>query len=174
MFREDNWREQTEPYPGVDSHVSNQGWEYIVFSSARVLPCYVTHLRWAVHPWRFQWIHNLAHERDIVLRKRRPRAFLAPGDVKRLKDERMARARKFFAYGFAPVEGNKLIIEDKSDSDDDEEGYGMHYGNNTIDFFEGKWQEQSNWDWKPIGLRRKDQYGRERRRDPELPDTESE
>ncbi len=44
MFREDNWRIQTEPYPGADSHVANEQYEYVVFDQAQILPCYVIHL----------------------------------------------------------------------------------------------------------------------------------
>lgn len=166
VFREDNWREQKEPYPGADSHVSNKGQEYIVFSNARILPCYVIHLHWGTStPKTFRWITKLVHNRrEGTVNKRRTAGVLAPGDVKRLKDERLARARKFFAYGFGPVEGNKLVIEDIADSDDDEEDYGWHYEQNNVDFFNGKGQEeQTIWDWKPNGLRMKDQYGRERR-----------
>lgn len=31
MFRDDNRRDQTEPYPVADSHVANKQYEYVVF-----------------------------------------------------------------------------------------------------------------------------------------------
>ncbi|KIK68260.1 hypothetical protein GYMLUDRAFT_35639 [Collybiopsis luxurians FD-317 M1] len=101
MFRSDNWREQTKPYPGSDSHIANNGYEYIVFNNAQVLPCYVVHLNWA----------NAAEADSFVANKLgRPsptkRPWLddfdlsCPGDRQRLKEERLAQARKFFAYGY--------------------------------------------------------------------------
>ena len=43
VSRDDNWRLLDEPMPGADSHVANDGYEYIVFNTAQVLPCYVIH-----------------------------------------------------------------------------------------------------------------------------------
>ncbi|KAI0471432.1 hypothetical protein F4859DRAFT_119687 [Xylaria cf. heliscus] len=46
ISRADNWRDQTEPYPGADSHVANDGKEYIVFSSSQIIPVYLIHIDW--------------------------------------------------------------------------------------------------------------------------------
>jgi Poly(ADP-ribose) polymerase catalytic domain len=169
VFREDNWREQNKPYRGADSHVGNEGQEYIVFSSAQILPCYVIHLDWGDSPTRtLQQIQYRANNRAKAAKNPWMAAALAPGDAKRLKEERLAQARKFFAYGFGPVEGNRIVIEDIADTSDDEEEYGEYYGQRAgVDFFDGTGQEQSIWDWKP-SRSRKDQYGRARRGDPEL------
>lgn len=173
VFRGDNWREQNKPYPGADSHVSNEGQEYIVFSAARILPCYVIHLDWGDSPLRtLQSIQLRANNRQKTVKNRWTATALAPGDAKRLKEERLARARKFFAYGFGPVDGNRIIVEDIADSSDDEEEYGLYYGRDTIDVFNGTGQDHSIWDWKPSKAKRKDQFGRARRGDPELTESE--
>lgn len=52
------------------------------------------------------------------MNKKKTTEAMAPGDVRRLREERLARARKFFAYGFGPVESNKLVVEDIADTDD--------------------------------------------------------
>ncbi|KAJ3719109.1 hypothetical protein DFJ43DRAFT_1159261 [Lentinula guzmanii] len=48
----------------------------------------------------------------------------SPGDRQRLKENRLAQARKIFAYGFEPVSGTSIVIEDITDIEDDEEDYG--------------------------------------------------
>jgi hypothetical protein len=175
IFREDNWRHQSKAYPGADSHVGNMGQEYIVFSAAQILPCYVIHLDWGDSPSRtLQQIRYRAQNRGKVSKNPWTATLLAPGDAKRLKEEKLAQARKFFAYGFGPVEGNRIIIEDIAGTSDDEEEYGEYYGQQTgVDFFDGTGQEQSIWDWKP-SRSRKDQYGRARRGDPELEEADDE
>jgi hypothetical protein len=170
VFREDNWRHQDKPYQGADSHVGNDGQEYIVFSAAQILPCYVIHLDWGESPLRtLQLIQHRANNRVKAVKNPWTATMLAPGDAKRLKEERLAQARKFFAYGFGPVEGNRIVIEDIADTSDDEEEYGEYYGQGAgVDFFEGKTGgEQSIWDWKP-DRSRKDQYGKARRSDQDL------
>lgn len=52
------------------------------------------------------------------MNKKKTTEAMAPGDVRQLREERLARARKFFAYGFGPVESNKLVVEDIADTDD--------------------------------------------------------
>jgi hypothetical protein len=42
----------------------------------------------------------------------------------RAKDERLAQAKRFFAYGFGPVAGKKVIVEEVGAVSDDEEDYG--------------------------------------------------
>jgi len=172
IFREDNWREQDKPYQGADSHVSNYGQEYIVFSAAQILPCYVIHLDWGEAPLRtLQQIQLRANNRVKPAKNPNPwtATVLAPGDAKRLKEERLAQGRKFFAYGFGPVDGNRIVIEEIADTSDDEEEYGEYYGQKaSVDFFDGvTGSEQSIWDWKSHKLR-KDQYGKARRADLDL------
>ncbi|KAI1745049.1 hypothetical protein F4680DRAFT_467285 [Xylaria scruposa] len=46
ISRAHNWREQTEPFKGADSHVANDGKEFIVFSPAQIIPVYLIHVDW--------------------------------------------------------------------------------------------------------------------------------
>ena len=146
MFWEDNWREQSKPYVNADSHVGNDGFEYIVFDSAQILPCYVLHLDWTeAHPEDVMdsLQAQIQQSKSLQRTHRKFKPELFPGEKQRLKEERLARARKFFAYGFGPVSGNKIIIEDIADTDDDEEEYGEYQG----DRLQGEVKERSVWDW---------------------------
>jgi len=153
MYSEDNWREQDEPYPGADSHVANSGQEYIVFNSGQVLPCYVMHVDWDDNDDVEEFLtQNLAvnnrgsgrpHPKlDITV--------LYPGDRARLKQERMAQASKFFAYGFGPVSGKNIVIEEVGEVDDDEEDYGEYQAQRV----EGEGTERGGgdvWRWGDVG-----------------------
>lgn len=50
---EDNWQEQSKPFPGANSHVDASRFQYIVFNRAQILPCYVIHLGWSRDNTRF-------------------------------------------------------------------------------------------------------------------------
>ncbi|KAE9407889.1 hypothetical protein BT96DRAFT_914259 [Gymnopus androsaceus JB14] len=101
---------------------------YRVFDNAQILPCYVVHLDWANGSEANDFIANKLAR--VSSSNKRPwldtNALSCPGDVQRLKAERLAQARKFFAYGFGPVSGSKIVIEDIADIDDDEEDYGEY------------------------------------------------
>lgn len=84
---------------------------------------------------------------------------MAPGDRQRAKEERLARGQKFFAYGFGPVSGRNLVIEDVAESSDDEEDYGDYQKLRL----QGELQEKSVWDWQLEGQIGMDQYGAERK-----------
>ncbi|KAJ7583193.1 hypothetical protein C8J56DRAFT_893928 [Mycena floridula] len=123
MFREDNWRDQNHPYPGSDSHVANNEKEYIVFDNAQILPCYVLHLDWGnVHDVDAFVLGQMTKKKHPKLSKEA----LSPGDVQRQKQERLAQAKKYFAYGFGPISGRNIVIEEIGEIDDDEEDYGEY------------------------------------------------
>ncbi|KAI2607296.1 ADP-ribosylation [Hypoxylon fragiforme] len=128
VSREDNWRDQTEPYPGSESHVANRNLEYIVFDSAQVLPVYVIHIDWGQD--------NLLHFKNIP---RDPTEFVPetqkthhrlveevrwPGDVQREKAASLARAAKYFPYGYGPATGGRFVVEEIGEVDEDDEEYG--------------------------------------------------
>jgi hypothetical protein len=163
IFRGDNWWDLSKPREGSDSHVGNNGLEYIVFDSAQILPCYVVHLNWGEQPSRtLEQVHTRAYRNS--LRPDMPLHLMAPGDKQRIKQEKLAQARKFFAYGYGPVSGNKIIVEDIASSDDDEEEYG-EYQASRIDNSDTFEPQESIWDWKPttlLGKKGADQYGKER------------
>jgi hypothetical protein len=161
VFRGDNWRDLSQPREGADSHVGNCEQEYIVFDSAQILPCYVVHLDWGEQPSRtLDQVQSLAAK--IKNGPKTALSQMAPGDLQRHKEERMAKARKFFAYGFGPVSGNKVIIEDIASDDDDEEDYGEYQGSRVdVDAQE----QHSFWDWQPktmLGKQAVDQYTKAR------------
>ncbi|THU89697.1 hypothetical protein K435DRAFT_781494 [Dendrothele bispora CBS 962.96] len=123
MYRKDNWREQSKPYPNSDSHIANDGQEYIVFDNAQILPCYVVHLHWATEEEADEYVwSNLGGNST----QSRTKSFNKRPWLQSLKQERLAQARKFFAYGFGPVSGKNIVIEDIADIDDDEEDYGEY------------------------------------------------
>ncbi|KAJ3847131.1 hypothetical protein EV368DRAFT_69349 [Lentinula lateritia] len=49
------------------------------------------------------------------------------------KENRLAHARKFFAYGSGPVSGSNIVIEDIADIEDDEEDYGEYQADRLDD-----------------------------------------
>lgn len=71
---------------------------------------------------------------------------LFPGDAQRLKQEKIARAAKFFAYGFGPVAGSHIVIEDMGEIDEDDEEYGEY----QKDRLAGKREEADIWNWGPL------------------------
>ncbi|KAF9078516.1 hypothetical protein BDP27DRAFT_14571 [Rhodocollybia butyracea] len=137
MYRNDNWREQSKPYPESDSHIANDGQEYIVFNNAQILPCYVVHLNWA----------NSSEADDFVSRKlgrsssKRPwlgTEVSCPGDLQRLKKERLA--------------------QDIADVDDDEEEYGEYQADRLDDV-----KDVDIWSFRLEGETEKDEYSYERK-----------
>ncbi|KAF5334856.1 hypothetical protein D9758_014299 [Tetrapyrgos nigripes] len=173
LSRADNWREQSRPYPGSDSHIANEGREFIVFDNAQILPCYVVHLDWGrggVDAESFV-LNNLngsartidgTTTRGIGNRRAWLKASedsISPGEKKRLKEERLAQAAKFFAYGFGPVSGKNIIIEDIADVDDDEEDYGEYQVDRLDDV-----QEVDIWGVKRLeGETEMDEYSVQRK-----------
>ncbi|KAF2807292.1 uncharacterized protein BDZ99DRAFT_447640 [Mytilinidion resinicola] len=167
---EDNWWSRDKPYPGADSHVSAPGNAYIVFNSAQILPCYVLHLDWTgstAEDTQNFLLNNLSTGTQGKKRRAVAETSMAPGDVLRLKQERLARAQKFFAYGFGPVSGRNIVIEDIGDIDDDEEDYG-DYQANRIDATST--QASNPWNWKLDGETAFDEYADARKGKPSKKD----
>ncbi|KAK2593552.1 hypothetical protein QQS21_008727 [Conoideocrella luteorostrata] len=131
MFREDDWRTQSKPYWGADSHIGNSNLEYIVFDPSQILPVYVIHLDWGDRNANFldyipddprQWTNR---------RTSKPHAKLSPehqyeGDKQRAKAAVLAKASKYFPYGFGPATGNKFVVEEVGEVSEDDEDYGEY------------------------------------------------
>ncbi|KAI0840903.1 hypothetical protein F5Y06DRAFT_262021 [Hypoxylon sp. FL0890] len=154
ISRADNWREQTVPYPGADSHVANRGLEYIVFDTAQILPVYVIHIDWGQD--------NAAHFMDlpsdpgnfVPTRKKRHAKLLDnirwPGDIQRERAAALARAAKWFPYGYGPSTGSKFVVEEIGDVDEDEEEYGDYQELRGEDI-----NDKTNldfWSWVKVGV----------------------
>ncbi|KAF2425818.1 ADP-ribosylation [Tothia fuscella] len=139
-----DWRKFNTARPGTDSHVGNNNLEYIVFDSAQILPCYVIHLDWHARPSR-TLLQLKSRAARLRINSEIPVDKIFPGDKQRYKAERLAQARKFFAYGFGPVSRNKIVIEDMADLDGDEEDYGEYQAERVDTYYGAK----SIWDWRP-------------------------
>ena len=164
----ENWRQQSEPVAGADSHVSPSRFEYIVFNRAQILPCYVIHLDWGRDNARFfediptnsqTWVNRQGNQ---TLKKLNPQ-YLGPGDIQRLQQAQMSRAAKWFPYGYGPATGRSFVVEEVGDVDEDEEDYGMY----QIDRInEVKGGGSNGWMWKDVpddGDMQKDEYYASRR-----------
>ena len=120
-----------KPIEGVDGHASHHGFEYVAFDQAQIVPCFVLHLDFSDK--RASELQKLAKQAANNINKlRKPRkkpAYMTPGEVQREEEERIARGKKFFAYGFGPVSGKNLVIEEVGQVDDDEENYGDYQKN---------------------------------------------
>lgn len=68
---------------------------------------------------------------------------LAPGDKQRIKEALVAKASKYFSYGYGPVAGSKIIIEEVGEVDEDEEEYG-EYQEERVERIECK---NDIWKW---------------------------
>ncbi|KAF8532809.1 hypothetical protein BDD12DRAFT_868305 [Trichophaea hybrida] len=147
MYRDDNWRDQNSPYPGADSHVANGGMEYVVFSPAQILPCYVMHLDWGEDN-----VRHIVDEDDEGL-------FGHVAQIRK-KQALAARAKKFFPFGFGTATGTRFVVEDVAEVEEDEEEYGEFQEMTVEGFGEGgegfwKWQERER-------MEKRDQYYLER------------
>jgi hypothetical protein len=166
VFNDGSWQNLSNPQTGADSHVGGHtGLEYIVFESAQILPCYVVHLDWHARPSKtLEQIRSRAlNVRSLGYAAKVAASQESPGEKQRKKEEKLAQARKYFAYGYGPVSGNRIIIEDVADSEDDEEEYGDYQANRIVD---KNYEAQSIWDWNPstqLGKNAVDQYSEERR-----------
>lgn len=168
---DENWRKQSKPLPGANSHVSPNRYEYIVFNRAQILPCYVIHLDWGRDNARFFqdipvnpqiWINR---QKAHAQKKLNPQT-LAPGDIQRFKEAQMSKAAKWFPYGYGPAKGTSFIIEEIGDVDEDEEEYGM-YQIDRVDKVEDNSNGGENfWVWGNLpedGDNRTDEYYHSRR-----------
>jgi hypothetical protein len=78
---------------------------------------------------------------------------LGPGDKQRLKEELIAKAAKYFPYGYGPATGTSFVVEEVGEVDDDEEEYG-DYQKARLDGVDG----EGNTFWElGLGDLRKDE-----------------
>jgi len=164
MYREDGWREHEEAFEGADSHIANDGMEYIVFNRAQTIPVYVVHLDWGVdNAEYFMRLPNdpaawAAAESSSDRRRRAVADKLAPqvscpGDVQRAKEAVFARAAKWFPYGFGPASGTRFIVEEVGEVSEDEEEYGEYQAlrvDERDDINGGNAAETNFWAWVKV------------------------
>ncbi|KAI4870019.1 ADP-ribosylation [Hypoxylon rubiginosum] len=144
---------RTEPCPRADSHVANRNLEYVVFDSAQILPVYVIHIDWGRD--------NVLHFRNLPVdpgnfvptqTQRHPRLIENvrwPGEVKRQKAGALARASKYFPYGYGPATRGRFVVEEVGEVDEDDEEYGEYQA------FRGEEiKDKTNldfWSWYKVG-----------------------
>ncbi|KAI1379283.1 ADP-ribosylation [Hypoxylon crocopeplum] len=153
VSREDNWRYQTKPYPEADSHVANRELEYIVFDTAQILPVYVIHIDWGQHN-ALHFVDLPSDPRNFVpARKRRHPKLLEdvrwPAEIQRQKAASLARASKYFPYGYGPATGGKFVVEEIGEVDEDDEEYGDYQALRGEEL-----KDKTNlnfWSWVKVG-----------------------
>ncbi|KAI1105845.1 ADP-ribosylation [Jackrogersella minutella] len=156
IWCQDNWRTQSEPYPGADSHVAYGGLEYIVFDTAQILSVYVVHIDWGrdniSHFGALPWdLFNFGPSRG-----RRYNELLESlhwcEDVKRERAAAFARASKWFPYGYGPSTGAKFVVEEVGEVDEDEE-YGDYQELNEFQWVgDGDKSTSDFWRWLKLGV----------------------
>lgn len=147
MTREDNWYLKTKPMEGADSHVGNNQMEYIVFDNSQILPCYVIHLDWGAENAKFFESISTDKANFVVAPKSHPKLLtvaVAPGDKQRQKEALIAKASKYFPYGYGPANGTSFVIEDVGEVDEDEEEYGDYQKLRVDETHENN----DFWDWE--------------------------
>ncbi|KAF6812423.1 parp domain-containing protein [Colletotrichum sojae] len=156
MFREDNWRQQSEPYEGADSHVANRELEYIVFDPAQIIPVYVLHLDWGAD--------NADHFANLPLDANQWKPRVSPaknklnvnegldsvyaGERQRARQAVFAKAAKYFPYGYGPATGGRFVIEEVGEVSEDEEEYGEYQAMRGKENDDETEKSQTNfWGW---------------------------
>jgi len=137
MTRDDGWRDQSEAFPGAHAHVANDMIECVIFDEAQIIPCYMIHFDLghdvATYITKFSlntapYINNYRAEQ----RKQRHASQKlgsetgGPGDAQRQKQALLAKAQKYFPYGFGAASGSNFVILDVAEVSEDEEDYGTY------------------------------------------------
>ena len=151
MYREDNWRTEDEVFDGADSHVGNRNLEYIVFEPSQIIPVYVVHLDWgednALH---FASIPSNASSwipvQSTKLHPKLAGGAVFAGDKKRAKEAALAKASKYFPYGYGPATGGRFVVEEVGEVSEDEEEYGT-YQAMRVEESEDKSASLNFWSW---------------------------
>ncbi|KAH7310486.1 hypothetical protein B0I35DRAFT_439131 [Stachybotrys elegans] len=154
VFRADEWRDNGRPLDGADSHVANEGYEYVVFDSAQVIPVYVVHLDWGAESSQYfanlpkdpaEWTLRRSTSKRLY-RDRLQTSKMLPGDRQRAKEAIYARAAKYFPYGFGPATGTKFVVEDVGEVSEDEEDYGDYQALRALEA-DGGASKTEFWSW---------------------------
>jgi hypothetical protein len=131
----------------ADSHVSPNGMEYIVFSPAQIIPCYVLHLDYGSeaakkHLEAFQKQAQKQLWSQIKLRSRVDSATQAdeinatPAAKQANKEALKVAASNWFPHGYGPATGTNFVIEEIGEVSDDEEDYG------EFQYLRGQWADE--------------------------------
>ena len=146
IFR--NW---SSPSDGYDSHVSYTGFEHIVFNSDQLLPLYVLHVTDGDPNLESFWNRRVQQGPPVnikqsfdVLAERKKTGIAEIDDSETNLTQAMQRkiitrlARKHFPLGFGPAAGNKFVVEEIAEVDDDEEDWGEYQTDRSAYVREGE------------------------------------
>jgi hypothetical protein len=139
--------------------MGNRDLEYIVFDAARILPVYVIHLDWGennkIHYIpidRSEWqasARNTSRQYSELDPTMAGASEMMPGDRQRAREAVMARARKWFPYGYGPKSDGNFVVEDVGEVSDDEEDYGEFQ---AMRLDEGTEEKNADyWSWVKAG-----------------------
>jgi hypothetical protein len=154
ITRDDEWYDESKPLEGADSHVGNNGVEWVVFNTAQVIPVYVIHLDWGAENVKFfseipqdpeAWTSRLSSSKRLNKRRIEGQAML-PGDRQRNKEAVYAKAAKYFPYGYGPATGTKFVVEEVGEISEDEEVYGDYQMLRAVET-DGKKANSGFWAW---------------------------
>jgi hypothetical protein len=133
------YRSRTSAFGGYDSHVSNTGFEYIVFNSGQLLPLYVLHVTNGDPNLESYWTRRVQQGPPVnikqsfdVLSERRKTGIAEIDESETYLTQAMQRkimtklAKKHFPLGFGPAVGDKFVVEEIGEVDDDEEEWGEY------------------------------------------------
>jgi len=122
---------------GYDSHVSETGFEYIVFNAAQLLPLYVLHLTDGRENLSTFWAQRvlkgpplrLNGEYDALAERKRTNIEEIENSATELslamKRKVMTKlARKHFPFGYGPAHDAKFVVEEIGEVDEDDEEWG--------------------------------------------------
>jgi hypothetical protein len=130
---------KSRPADGYDSHMSPSKFEYIVFNPAQVLPLYVLHVTDGHANLSSVWNRRIAQGPPArltdpydALAERRKTHITEIDESHTDLTLSMQRkimtklARKHFPFGFGPAQGDKFIVEEIGEVDEDEEEWGEY------------------------------------------------
>ena len=122
---------------GYDSHVSETGFEYIVFNAAQLLPLYVLHLTDGRENLSTFWAQRvlkgpplrLNGEYDALAERKKTNIEEIENSATELslamKRKIMTKlARKHFPFGYGPAQDAKFVVEEIGEVDEDDEEWG--------------------------------------------------
>jgi hypothetical protein len=135
-----DYTEQDKPVQGFDSNTSASEWAYIFFKSAQILPLYVLHCKLESDDDLEEYLKQLEAAGppkllkaiDDVIEERKKTGIKEIDESDQILTRRLKQkiltdmARKHFPLGFGPATGDKFVVEEIGQVDDDEEEWGEY------------------------------------------------
>ena len=137
----DAYMNQSDPHQGYDSNTSPSEWEYVLFDSAQVLPLYILHIKRDSDDDALEELGRrqtagppqLLRPVSMDVREERKKTGIREIDesdqilTRRMKQKIMTQmAKKHFPLGYGPAIGDRFVVEEIGQVDDDEEEWGEY------------------------------------------------